>query len=271
MRNFGLDELRDSLIDIIGEWHDDPRAGNDGGAGNLLEDLLGVEENNLAIADYGIFELKTQRSESSSLVTLFHADPYPRPFGSDQFLETLGWPHATRDNCLRFSSTTQCVSSSRGFYIYVDGNRLNFAHDEDQVARDAAALEYEPYETIGDYSDLICANENYQNILPKYWVINPDDEDEEHQITIYNKLQDKLQNVVFVETSTRRRPNGIRQHRFDSAWLFGECNLDCFLDLVNSRAILVDFDLRTGHNHGTKFRIRRNRLADLFENGAQLC
>ena len=267
LRNFGLNQLRDSLKDIIGEWHDDPRDGNDGGAGNLLEDLLGIEENNLSIADYGIFELKTQRRESASLVTLFHADPYPRPFDSNQFLDTLGWPHSTRENCLRFSSTTQCDSTTRGFYIHIEGNRLNFAHNADQVSRNNPALEYEPYETLGDYSDLICANENYQNILPKYWVINPDGE---HDITIYNKLQDKLQNVVFVEVSSRRN-NGIRQHRYERAWIFGECNLDCFLDLVNSGDILVDFDLRTGHNHGTKFRIRSNRLSELFENSNQLC
>jgi len=29
---------------------------------------------------------------------------------------------------------------------------------------------------------------------------------------------------------------------------------------------LVDFDARTGHNHGTKFRFRKNKLIDLYEN-----
>ena len=29
--------------------------------------------------------------------------------------------------------------------------------------------------------------------------------------------------------------------------------------------ILVDFDARTGHNHGTKFRMRQNCLAKLYE------
>lgn len=28
---------------------------------------------------------------------------------------------------------------------------------------------------------------------------------------------------------------------------------------------LVDFDARTGHNHGTKFRMRQNCLPDLYE------
>jgi len=29
--------------------------------------------------------------------------------------------------------------------------------------------------------------------------------------------------------------------------------------------ILVDFDARTGHNHGTKFRMRQNSLPMLYE------
>ena len=30
--------------------------------------------------------------------------------------------------------------------------------------------------------------------------------------------------------------------------------------------ILVDFDARTGHNHGTKFRFRNNKLFELYTN-----
>jgi hypothetical protein len=38
-----------------------------------------------------------------------------------------------------------------------------------------------------------------------------------------------------------------------------------FLEGIKQGFILVDFDARTGHNHGTKFRLRRNRLADLYD------
>lgn len=34
--------------------------------------------------------------------------------------------------------------------------------------------------------------------------------------------------------------------------------------------ILVDFDGRTGHNHGTKFRFRNNRLPELYESVLRL-
>lgn len=59
-------------------WVPNARPKNDGGVGNTLEDLLGVKENNLRIPDYGIYELKARRKDTSSLVTLFHNEPTPR-------------------------------------------------------------------------------------------------------------------------------------------------------------------------------------------------
>jgi len=39
-----------------------------------------------------------------------------------------------------------------------------------------------------------------------------------------------------------------------------------FISCVEEGAILVDFDARTGHNHGTKFRIRQGRWTSLYSN-----
>jgi len=38
-----------------------------------------------------------------------------------------------------------------------------------------------------------------------------------------------------------------------------------FLQALESAVILVDFDARTGHNHGTKFRLRQTYLPTLYE------
>jgi len=37
-----------------------------------------------------------------------------------------------------------------------------------------------------------------------------------------------------------------------------------FLQCLENGTILVDFDARTGHNHGTKFRIRQNAWPLLY-------
>ena len=34
---------------------------------------------------------------------------------------------------------------------------------------------------------------------------------------------------------------------------------------IETALILVDFDARTGHNHGTKFRLREDKLPDLYD------
>ena len=58
-------------------WIQNKRTGNDGGVGNTLEDLLGIEENNLPLPNAAEWELKTQRVGTTSLVTLFHMEPSP--------------------------------------------------------------------------------------------------------------------------------------------------------------------------------------------------
>ena len=38
-----------------------------------------------------------------------------------------------------------------------------------------------------------------------------------------------------------------------------------FLKAIEEAKILVDFDARSGHNHGTKFRLRQDSLPMLYE------
>ena len=71
------------------------RRGNAGSIGNTLEDLLGIEENNLPIPNAAEWELKTQRINSTSLTTLFHIEPSPRAirFVPQVLLPKYGWAH----------------------------------------------------------------------------------------------------------------------------------------------------------------------------------
>jgi hypothetical protein len=42
-------------------------------------------------------------------------------------------------------------------------------------------------------------------------------------------------------------------------------DLEKFLAAIERGIIAVDFDARTGHNHGTKFRMIQGHLPDLYE------
>src|SRR5574341_1196952 len=69
------------------------RKGRDGGLGNSLEDYLQIQENNLPIADLGIYELKTHRKSSDSLISLFRQEPGPgrRDMILPYLIENYGW------------------------------------------------------------------------------------------------------------------------------------------------------------------------------------
>lgn len=63
---------KETLIEKLREirkqgWIESARQGNAGGVGNTLEDLLGIEENNLPIPNAAEWELKCQRLQTTSL------------------------------------------------------------------------------------------------------------------------------------------------------------------------------------------------------------
>jgi hypothetical protein len=96
MKIFSKESLIKELIEISDRgWILNTRCGNSGGIGNTLEDLLEIEENNLPIPNAAEWELKTQRKNTSSLITLFHSEPSPRAikFVPQVFLLNYGWPH----------------------------------------------------------------------------------------------------------------------------------------------------------------------------------
>ena len=99
-------------------WIPNARPGNAGGVGNTLEDLLGIEENNLPIANAAEWELKCQRSRISSLITLFHMEPSPRAlkFVPRILLPNYGWPHE--------EAGTKYPADEMSFRQTIQGNRI---------------------------------------------------------------------------------------------------------------------------------------------------
>ncbi|MFH1477598.1 MAG: MvaI/BcnI family restriction endonuclease [Verrucomicrobiota bacterium] len=46
--------------------------------------------------------------------------------------------------------------------------------------------------------------------------------------------------------------------------------MGCYWNCLENGNVLVDFDARTGHNHGTKFRIRQGQWANLYSETKQI-
>lgn len=118
MNIFTKEEFIIKLSEISAKgWIPNARAGNHGGIGNTLEDLLGIEENNLPIPNASEWELKAQKLATSSLTTIFH---------SAILLPKYGWKYKEAgkkysENEMSFRQTIHGLNySDRGFKVVID-------------------------------------------------------------------------------------------------------------------------------------------------------
>lgn len=240
-------------------WIPNARPGNAGGVGNTLEDLLGIEENNLPIPNAAEWELKAQRKNTSSLTTLFHTEPSPRAikFVPEIFLKLYGWPH--RHAGKRYpedkKSFRQTISgngySDRGFAVILDfdNRRIQISFDADKVAP-------KHYDWLRHVEQRAGSGE--LNPQP-YWGFDD----------LAYKAGTKLLNCFYVQAEVKRF-QGLEYFRYNDVKLLRKFSFAGFLAEIKSGNIYVDIDARTGHNHGTKFRMRQNCIANLYEEAIQI-
>ena len=75
-------------------------------------------------------------------------------------------------------------------------------------------------------------------------------------------------NTVFVEVDSEKK-RGAEQFRIHSVHTLQGFNIDGFISAMESGDVYIDFDARTGHNHGTKFRLRQGALPRLYRYAEQ--
>lgn len=240
-------------------WVPNARHGNQGGIGNTLEDLLGIKENNLPIPNASEWELKTKRFGSSSLTTLVHIEPSPRAvkFVPQILLPKYGWPHdeAGRKypkNELSFRQTIHGRSrSDRGFMVIIDRRERRIT-----ISFDAKAVDPRHKEWLASVKKRVGLGE----LDPQpYWGFD----DLEH------KIGTKLPNTFYVQAEVQKR--GTKEfYKYSMATMLQTFKFEAFLKALESADILVDFDARTGHNHGTKFRMRPDCLSSLYEKSTEI-
>jgi hypothetical protein len=73
----------------------------------------------------------------------------------------------------------------------------------------------------------------------------------------------KLNNCFFVQAAVKKS-DGKEFYNYERAMMLKGFDFEGFLQCLENGTILVDFDARTGHNHGTKFRIRQNSWPLLY-------
>jgi hypothetical protein len=259
MNNPSVIYSKESLIAKLKEireigWMFNARPGNVGGVGNTLEDLLGIEENNLPIPNAAEWELKCQRIGTASLTTLFHMEPSPRAvrFVPNIFLPLYGWKHQSIPEELSFRQTINGLSyTDRGFKVSVDrkARKVFISFKANKVSKRHSAWLRSVKKRTG-----------LDELNPQpYWGFDD----------LFHKAGTKLLNCFYIRAETKRE-NGYERFRYKDIMILQSFSLEKFIDAIEEGFVLVDFDARTGHNHGTKFRLRQDKLPELYDKAKEI-
>ncbi len=202
------------------------------------------------------WELKGQRLKTTSLVTLKHIEPSPR---GSKIVATLliplyGWKHQEAgkkypDTEKSFRSTTSATSyTNRGFRLLLDREhgKLRFIFDASQA--DVKDPE------IANWLESVRQRVGLGPLIPEpYWGL----EDLRYEIGA------KIKNCFYVVAETKTE-QGYEFFKYIKLLVLSGFSFDNFLKCIEEGAVVVDFDARTGHNHGTKFRIKQNHWHKLY-------
>ncbi len=260
LHSISKEELIEKFKEIYAQgWVLNYRSNNDGAVGNILEDLLGIPENNLPIPNAAEWELKAQRAETTSLLTMFHMEPSPRALSvvPNILLLQYGWPH--REAGLKypveeksFRATLNARNfSDRGFKVNV-----NDVERRVEIVFDSSAAAKRHNEWLDSVNARV-GNLNNFNITP-YWGFDD----------LFHKAGTKLTNCFYVRAVQKVEKEGRKRKRYflyNYVLKLSQFDQDRFIDAIRLGRIYVDFDARTGHNHGTKFRINYNDIPSLYK------
>ncbi len=261
MKLFTKENLIEDIKSIATQgWHksvkETKNTRNDGAIGNTLETLLGIKENNLPLPNAREWELKGQRSNTSSLITLKHIEPSPTGLKivSGILLPYYGWKHKQAGTKypiteMSFRSTTSAKEfTKRGFKILVDRNeaKVRFIFELNKVNTLQSEMQ--------TWLDSVEQRIGLGPFKPEpYWGF----EDLKYAIG------EKIKNCFYVVADSKLIDS--REYfLYKKLYLLYGFSFEKFLKCMEDGMILVDFDARTGHNHGTKFRIKQRCWSNLY-------
>lgn len=204
----------------------------DTGIGKTLEDLLGIEENNVPGPNAKMLELKSGRKGSPSMLTLFTKTPLPRGKAIPQLQQKFGYPSPKNGRNI-LHATLRATA-----FTNIKGKRALTIRANDSV-------------------DIVSA---IGEVLG-YW----DNE------TLEETFKKKLPALLYVKANFRGKGSRAgEEFWFNEAWHLTGFSFENFKQLVRDGVICVD--LRIGqypdgrpHDHGTGFRIQPDKLELCFE------
>lgn len=196
--------------------------------GHLLEKEMGISENNKSHPDIDEkYELKSTRSNSKSLITLFTFDKNIWKINNKSLIEQYGYFDKNSRHALY--STVNINPNEQGFYLKYNENNIVLKNTK---------------------SENIIAEWNVEVISEKF-------------ITKFNKLI-----LSFADNEFK---DGVESFHFNKAFLLSETSSENFKKGLKNGEISIDIRMHiketgTVRNHGTGFRISKNKLMNLYKN-----
>lgn len=204
------------------------------GIGKTLEDLLGIIENNISGPDFGNYELKTMRTTTNSMITLFTKSPNPHKVNSI-LLETYGFTTANYKNQNKVLHTT------------------------------LDAVKYSPLGNTGKALKIKCTEKrisiiDHEGNEPAYW--DPDQLEK-----VFSKKYSHRLILAFADSMGSGKNE---EFKFHTAWELFDFSFEGMINLLVEGQIKID--IRIGqypngkpHDHGTGFRIFERDLTKMFK------
>ena len=170
----------------------------------------------------------------------------------DMLLPKYGWPHSEAGKKypadeMSFRATLNALTfTDRGFKVNVNrkDERIEIIFDSNKCDK-----------TIhGDWLNEVKRKSGLGPlpVLP-YWGFND----------LYTKIGTKLINCFFVQAETKNE-NGSQYYHYNNVLMLKNVDKEKFIEAIEKGVIYIDFDARTGHNHGTKFRIKSKNIPMLY-------
>jgi len=218
---------------------------NDTGIGKTLEDLLGITENNIAGPDFDLYELKSARKNTASMLTLFTKVPQPRN-ANKILLDIFGYQTRKKKDV-----------PSDDVEIIVPSDPVNIGDKELHITVDSTR-----FNSIGLKLGVI--NEtlfllNEKNVEVYY--------EKEYLLEAFNKKYSHK--LIYVLADRQKEKNQPEKFWYNEAFLLEDIDFDNFMNLISSGTIKLD--IRIGHypngkphDHGTGFRILPRDLPKCF-------
>ena len=230
-----LQQLIEQLKEIKNMGFVKTHRADDTGIGKTLEDLLGIEENNLRIPDVGDIEVKAKRIDSNSMLTL--ATKAPKPRGVNRILfET--YKYKNKDGFYNLHSTVYgSRTNPQSFQIIFKDDKLVLRNREN----------IEAYWPISIFHDVLESKSN--KILLVY-------------AETKGKRKTKKEHFHYTEAYLL---SDLDIEKFEDAIRSNKLKVDIRIGVYRSGKRIGKY-----HDHGTGFRIHKRDFLDIFNNYQKL-